>query len=334
KMLTRPDAAHGEGDHLFPSVLPGGRAILFTITTVGGGAENAQIAVLDRQTGRQKTLVRGGSQAEYVEPSTGSGRAGYLIYAVAGTLRAVRFDLGRLEVVGDAVPVLEQVQTSATGAAEFAVSRGGTLVYVPGSGSGGVARSLVWVNRDGREEPIKAPPRAYTNLQLSPDRTRAALDVRDQERDIWVWDFARETLSRLTLDPANDFYPVWTPDGRRIAFQSNREGSAGNIFSQAADGTGSAERLTKSPNLQQPNAFSPDGTRLVFNETAPKTAIDIGMLALNANGQTAGEPRTEMIVQTAFNEGNADVSPDGHWLAYQSNDSGRLEVFVRPFPKT
>jgi eukaryotic-like serine/threonine-protein kinase len=337
RVLTKADTAHGESDHWFPSVLPGGRGVLFTVIAGGGGsggAENAQIAVLDRQTGRQKTLIRGGSQAEYVEASTGSGQAGYLIYAVAGTLRAARFDLARLEVIGDAVPVLEQVQTNPTGAAEFAVSRGGTLVYAPGSGSGGVARSLVWVNRDGREEPIKAPPRAYSFLQLSPDRTRAALDIRDQERDIWVWDFVRETLSRLTLDPASDFFPVWTPDGRRIAFQSSREGSAsGNVFWQAADGTGAAERLTKSPNSQQPSAFSPDGTRLVFNETGSKTNIDIGMVALNPNGP-AGEPRPDMIVQTAFNEGNADVSPDGHWIAYQSNDSGRLEVFVRPFPKT
>ena len=334
RVLTKADTAHGETGHWFPSVLPGGRAVLFTIAASGSGAENAQIAVLDRQTGRHKTLVRGGSQAEYVEASTGPGHPGYLIYAVAGTLRAIRFDLSRLDVIGDAVPVMEGVQTNTTGAAEFVVSRGGTLVYAPGSGSGGTARSLVWVARDGREEPIKAPPRAYTFLQLSPDRTRAALDVRDQERDIWVWDFAHERLSRLTLDPAVDFFPVWTPDGRRIAFQSSREGSAGNMFWQAADGTGTAERLTRSPNPQQPNAFSPDGAHLIFNETSPKTNVDIGMLALNRNGPTSAEPRPEMIVQTTFNEGNADVSPDGRWLAYQSNDSGQLEVFVRPFPKT
>jgi eukaryotic-like serine/threonine-protein kinase len=333
KVLTKPDVARGEVDHFFPSVLPGSKAILFTITTGTGGSENAQVAVLDRQTGQQRTLIRGGSQAEYVEAS-GPGRGGYLVYAVAGTLRAVRFDPARLEVIGDAVPVVEEVQTNPNGSAEFTVSRGGTLVYLPGSSSGGAARSLVWVNREGREEPIKAPPRAYTYLQLSPDRTRAALDVRDQERDVWVWDFAGERLSRLTLDPAPDFFPIWTPDGRRIAFQSTREGSAGNIFWQAADGTGSAERLTRAPNLQQPNAFTPDGMRLVFNETTPKTGIDIGMLTVNPSGPTAGEPRTEMIVQTAFAEGNADISPDGHWLAYQSNDSGRLEVFVRPFPKT
>jgi serine/threonine-protein kinase len=334
KVLTTADVGHGESDHLFPSVLPGGKAVLFTITTPGAGSENAQVAVLDRQTGRQKTLIRGGSQGEYVDPSPGSGQPGYLVYAVAGTLRAVRFDVARLEVVGDAVPVVEQVMTAQTGAAEFTVSRGGTLVYVPGTASFGAARSLVWVNRQGREEPIKAPLRSYTFLRLSPDGTHAALDVRDQERDIWVWDFARETLARLTLDPANDFNPVWTPDGRRIAFQSTRQGSAGNIFWQAADGTGTAGRLTKSPNLQMPNAFSPDGTRLVFNETAPKTSIDIGLLTVNPNGPTAGEPKTDMIVQSPFSEGNSDVSPDGRWLAYQANDSGRLEVYVRPFPKT
>jgi hypothetical protein len=219
-VLTKADPAHGETDHLFPSVLPNGKAILFTITS-GTGSENGQVAVLDRQTGQKKTLIRGGSQAEYVDPAPGSGRPGYLIYAVAGTLRAVRFDLARLEIVGDAVPVVEQVMVSLTGAAEFTVSRGGTLVYLPGSSDGGATRSLVWVNRDGREEPIKAPARAYTYLQLSPDRTRAALDVRDQERDIWVWDFAGE---RSCFNPLAKAPPA-TCSGRRLTEQAEQNGS-------------------------------------------------------------------------------------------------------------
>ena len=160
-VLTTPDAAQHESDHAFPSVLPGGRGVLFTIAAAGQ-ADNAQVAVLDLKTGQRKTLIRGGSQAEYVDPSAGSGQAGYLIYAAAGTLRAVRFDPVRLEVLGDPVTVVEHVMMKPTGAANYAVSRQGTLVYVPGGVSVQTTpRSLVWVDRKGHEEPIKAPLRAY-----------------------------------------------------------------------------------------------------------------------------------------------------------------------------
>ena len=167
----------------------------------------------------QKILVRGGSQAQYV-PS------GHLVYAAAGTLRAVAFDLKRLEPIGTPVPVLSQVATLPSGTAEFDVARDGTLVYVSG-GAGVTAptRTLVWVDRQGREEAIKAAPaRAYVYPRLSPDGTRVALDIRDQENDIWVWDFARETLTRVTFDPGLDRAPAWTPDGRRVVFSSQAGG--------------------------------------------------------------------------------------------------------------
>jgi len=153
------------------------------------------------------------------------------VYAAAGSLRAVRFDPGRLEVLSDPVPVVEQVTTLGTGAADFRVSRQGTLVYVPGGSNaqGGVARSLVWVSRQGREEPIGAPPRTYAFPRLSPDGTRLALDIREQENDIWIWDLGRRTLTRLTFDPGVDAWPIWTPDGRRIVFASTRTGVQ-NLF--------------------------------------------------------------------------------------------------------
>jgi serine/threonine-protein kinase len=180
KVLTKPDPTKSEGDHWFPFVLPGGRAVLFTITTPSG-LDNAQVAALDLASGEQKILIRGGSQAAYVE-------SGHLIYAAAGALRAVRFDPVRLEVLSDPVPVVDQVATKFTGAADFSVSANGTLVYVPGGVGtviGGVARSLVWVTRQGVEEPIKGlPPRAYLMARLSPDGSRIALDVRDQQNDI------------------------------------------------------------------------------------------------------------------------------------------------------
>src|SRR5215831_5777447 len=183
KVLTTPDTAHGEVDHVFPFVLPGGRAVLFTIVMQGQTTDNAQIAVLDLKTGQKKTLIRGGSDARYVD-------TGHLIYGVAGTIRAVRFDLGRLEVTSDPIPVAERVTMSGTtGVADFVLSQNGTLVYVPGGiGGGTIGRTLAWVNCQGREESIKAPPRSYLLPRLSPDGTRVALDVRDQENDIWIWD--------------------------------------------------------------------------------------------------------------------------------------------------
>jgi len=325
KMLTTPDTAHGEADHVQPFILPGGRAVLFTVQVQGQSVDNAQIAVLDLKTGQKKTLIRGGSDARYVD-------TGHLVYAAAGTLRAVRFDLGRLEVTSDPVPVVEKVTMSGTtGTANYVLSQNGTLVYVPGGVGAGLARSLAWVNRQGREDLIKAPLRTYSLPRISPDGTRVALDIRDQENDIWVWDLTRETLARFTFDPGADQFPVWTPDSRRIIFSSAR-GGVQNLYWQAADNTGTVERLTTSPNTQGSTSISPDGSRVLFTEAGPKTNADIGMLTLTTPSATVPRP-AQALIQTAFNETNAELSPDGQWMAYESNESGTNQVYVRPFPE-
>ena len=172
-MLTKPDRERGEGDHLWPEFLPGGEAVLFTITPADGGIENAQIAVLDLQTGTSKVLIRGGSHAHYVP-------TGHLVYGVAGTLRAVAFDLGRLEVVGTPAPVLEGVVTTATGAADVAVAANGSLVYVPGGAGGGGQRTVVSVDRQGRASPLPGLPLdSYRDVRVSPDGARLALATQD-----------------------------------------------------------------------------------------------------------------------------------------------------------
>ena len=173
---------------MFPSVLPGSRGVLFTIAAAGQ-ADNAQVAVLDLRTGRWKTLVRAGSQAEYVDRSADPTEGGFLIYAAGGALRAVRFDPVALEVRGDPVTVLEQVMMKPSGAANYAVSRLGTLVYTPGWASEQTPmRTLVWVDRTGHEEPIKMPPRRYGPLRLSPDDRRVAVGILDQgNTEIWIW---------------------------------------------------------------------------------------------------------------------------------------------------
>jgi serine/threonine-protein kinase len=318
-VLTRPDLAQGEADHLWPELLPGGRAVLFTIRTVTGGLDAAQVAVLDLATGTRRVLVRGGSHAHYV-PS------GHLVYAADGALRAVPFDLATLETRGTAVLVVRDVVTTGIGGVDAVVAGDGTLVYVSGSVTGaGALRTLVWVDRQGRETPIPAPPRPYLYPRLSPDGTRVAMFAVDQEYDLWLWDLGRSTLTRATFAVGGDVFPVWTTDGRRLVFSSERAGTM-NLYSQAANGTGAVERLTDSPNIQIPTSASPDGDRLIFTEVSPKTAEDVMQIELD------GRHRIMPLVQSPFAERNGIVSPDRRWLAYEANDSGRFEIYVRPFP--
>ena len=321
--VSKPRLEDGEGSHVWPEFLPGGRTVLFTILSSSGGLDDVQIAALDLAAGTYKVLVRGGHHAHYL-------RTGHLVYGAGGTLRAVAFDLDRLEVVGTPVPVLEQVLTAATGGVDAAFAQNGTLVYVQGQ-AGDIERSLVWVDRMGREEPIAAPPRAYVYPRISPDGTRVALDVRDQENDVWTWDLRRQTLTRLTFDRSQDENPIWTPDGRRIIFDSARAGVR-NVYWQAADGTGTAERLSSGPNPQYPHSISPDGTRLVLDENTSAGGNNIALLALENSPGTV-ERKTEMLLQTSFSETNGKISPDGRWLSYYSNESGQNQVYVRPFPK-
>jgi serine/threonine-protein kinase len=208
-----------------------------------------------------------------------------------------------------------------------ALAATGTLVYLPGNV--GAQRSLAWVDRNGREERLTAPARAYTYPRIAPDGSRVAINILDQEQDIWIWDIARQTLTRLTFDPAVDAYPVWTPDSQRIVFLSARAG-AFNLYWQAADGTGAANRLTESAHSQVPYSVSSDGAVLILREDAPETRTDLLSLSLAPDGAKDGGPRP--LVQTMFGEANGEVAPDGRWLAYQSDESGRDEIYVRPFP--
>ena len=324
KMVTKPDVLKGEADHQLPMVLPTGD-VLFTILQVGGQSETAQVAVLNRKTGAIKTLIRGGSQAWYVEADHGvSGTGGYLVYGAAGSLRAVRFDLARLEVSSDAVPVAEQVAMSGTAATEFSVSKTGTLVYLPGGVENASAlRTLAWIDRKGHEEALKAEPRGYFGVRVSPDGTRLALDIRDQKNDIWVWTIARSTLTPFTFDPGLDSSPVWTPDSKRLVFSSQRENGTSNIFWQAADGTGTPERLTTADHSQIASSFTPDSLQLLLTDRG--SSDDIAVLSMDKRKVTP-------LITSPTAERNAEVSPDGKWLAYESWDATPPQVYVRPFP--
>jgi serine/threonine-protein kinase len=318
KTLTRPDRARGELDHLWPEVLPGGRAVTFTIVPASGGPDAAQVAILDLQTRAQTVVVRGGSNAHYVA-------SGHLVYAAGGTLRAIAFDPVTLTTRGTSVPVVAEVAALAGLGVDAVVANDGTLAYVRGISPGAGLRTLIWVDRQGRETPIAAPPRAYVYPRISPDGGRVVVYAAEQMFDLWMWDVVRLTLTRLTFRPGLDTYPVWTPDGRRLISSSDFE-SARNLYAQAADGTGAAERLTTSPSQQNATAITPDGTRVVFTEATPQTADDVMQVTLT------GTHTVMPLVHTPANERNGIVSPDGRWLAYDANDSGSFEIYVRPYP--
>jgi len=318
EVLTRPDPAQGEADHLWPEMLPDGRAVLFTITALTGGLGAAQVAILDLQTGKRQVLLSGGSHAHYVS-------SGHLIYGQAGTLQAVAFDLARREVRGTPVTVVPDVVTSSRGGVDVVVARDGTLAYLSVGSVTGTPRTLVWVDRLGNEIPIGAPPRPYFLPALSPDGTRVAVFANDQESDVWLWDLSRTTLTRLTVVPGRDVVQVWTPDSRRVIFSSERVGGR-NLFWQAADGSGAVERLLESPNTQYPMAVSPDGRQLIFSDETPQTGIDLMAMELD------GSRRVTPLLRSRFTERNGAISPDGHWLAYEADDSGRFEIYVRPYP--
>ena len=331
-ILTTADPAQHEGTYSFPSVLPLGRGVLFTIATASQA--DSSVAVLDLKTGQRKTLIRGGGDAQYVE-------TGHLIFAAAGALRAVRFDPVRLEVLGDPVTVVDHVMMKPTGAANYAVSRAGTLVYI-GAGLSEMTtpRALLWVDRKGHEEPTGAPLRAYGTPRLSPDGTRVAAEIYDQSTDIWIWDFARETLRRLTFDSSGNGMSVWTPDSRQIIFESGRAGMP-SVYKQAADGTGTVDRLSTSATPQWPTSITPDGTWIAGFDLLPRTVSNVVFLPLTravvrpSSNPAPGVSQSpvEPLAETRFKGAMADFSPNGRYIAYQSDESGRSEIYVRPFPR-
>jgi len=314
-----------------PQMLPGGTAVLFTLASQEVGAsnqalwDNAQIVVQSLDSGTRTIVVRGGADARYVA-------TGHIVYVRQGTLLALPFDLARNAAIGNPVSVVDGIRQAttaggvsfggSTGAAQFTVSQNGLFAYVPQDTAASVARTLVWVDRHGRETPLPVPDRAYVYPRISPDGTRVALDIRDEQQDVWTWDLSREILNRVTFDPAVDTSPLWTPDGRRIVFSRQGQG----LFSKAADGTGAEDRLTESgSDMHMPNAFSRDGTRLIFSDQTGQ-GYDLKMLGLD-------DKRTvDLIARPIVIELNAEISPDGRWLVYQSNESGQHEIYVRPFP--
>jgi len=306
----------GENSHRWPEFLPGGKAVLFSAAMTSSTWVNPQVAVHSTATGERRNLVQLGTQPRYA-------LSGHLLYAQAGTLMAAPFDPQRLALTGAAVPVVEGVlQSAISGAAQYSLSSTGSLAYVPGSMQAD-QRKLVWVTRNGAEQPIAAPARAYRIPRLSPDGRRVVVAIDEEGAQTWLYDLSRDTLTRLTFGGTVNQAPVWSPDGKRVVFQSNREGPL-NVFLQLADGSGGLERLTTGPSPAA-NSWSSDGQLLAFVNVDPANGWDIWVLRLS-------DHKAQPFLQTASNESAPRFSPDGHWLAYASDETGHSEVYVQPYP--
>jgi Tol biopolymer transport system component len=318
--------ADGELLQLWPQVLPGTKAVLYTSSSNPGAYDDANLVVQPWPGGTPKIINRGGYHGRYL-PS------GHLVYIHGGTLFAARFDLARLEMTSQPAPVLEGVRSnSITGGAQFAMSASGTLLYLPGP-SIGAGAPLHLMNREGKTTPLRFTPANWFELLFAPDGQRLAMQIRDKSSDIWVYDLRQETLTRVTQDPGLAGTPVWTPDGRGIVFASARgDRLAPNLYWQRADGTGAAVRLTESKYWQRPASWHPSGKFLAFEEVH-KENVDIMILPIEGNDASSWKPGTPTpFLNGPFIEGFPMFSPDGRWLAYSSNETGRHEVYVRPFP--
>jgi serine/threonine-protein kinase len=318
--------AHG------PQLLPDGRTVLFTLAQTANWDE-AQIVVQSLDGGPPRAVITGGTDGRYLP-------TGHLVYVLRDTVLAVRFDTTSLSTIGGPVPLVEGVGRQGGGlsnVAQFAVSSAGTLAYAPSINLTAAPRALGWVDRQGREEAISAPPRLYRHPRIAPDGTRVALEIQDddQNQDIWLWDFSRGILERVTSDPSPDRQPIWRPDGERIIFSSMRTGTS-LLFWQPPHAAGTAEPIVEGrQQVIVAYTTSPDGRHLVFRG-AKQGGSDL--MFVDLGGRRDGPPRSsgvgepKELVQTEFEELNAEISPDGRWMAFQSNRSGVFEVYVKPFP--
>ena len=314
--VTVPDHKNKEFSHRWPEILPGGKAAIFTIWT-GGSFDMARIGLVSLETGERRVLLEGGYYARYLN-------SGYVVYTRAGELLAVPFDLNRLQVQGPPVSILKGVRMNLSfGVAEFSSSNDGTLAYVPG-GSQLDDRTLAWVDYKGVRQVFPAPVRSYHAPRISPDGKRVAISIQGDNPGLWIYDLARGTLTRLTSEGTIPF-PIWSRDGRQLTFSGSFDGRL-NIYRMPADGSSTPERLTTNENAEWPGSWSSVGEELAFTEADPETGYNLMTIDVHDDHQP------HAFLQTPANEYGPTFSPDGRWLAYGSDESGRQEIYVRPFP--
>jgi serine/threonine-protein kinase len=300
----------------WPHVLPGGRAALLTIASPAGGSlDDASVVAQKLDTGERRVVVRGGSQASY-SPT------GHLVFGRGNSLLAVAFDAGALEARGTPFPVAEHVSRDTVRGGRYALAADGTLVYMRETSA---ERPLLWVDRHGRAARVATPPHIFLDPRVSPDGSRIAAQAADGDNDIWTFDLARGSLTRLTFDPGEDETPVWSPDGAWVAWATQRSGRPRQVMRRRADGSGEEQAVWSTDRHAHLHDWSPDGTQLLATQEGESTSRDVWTVPV-AGG--AARP----LLQGPFAESNPRLSPDGRWLAYSSDESGRFEVYVVHLP--
>lgn len=308
------DPQEGDISHRFPQLLPDGRTLIFTVKNGSiSSFDDAVIAAQRIGSSERKILLRGGTYARY-SPT------GHLIYCRVATIFAAPFDADKLEVTGPPVAVLEGgMLTQGSGAASFDFSHTGVMVYIPG-GPAPVGRNRVrWIDRRGTVHPLLESAGAYFEGTISPDGQKLALTISAANDDIWTYQVLRGTMTRLTFGAGNKTAPIWSPDGKYVVYSSER-GTELKMFRKAWDGSGKEEQLTERDGI--PETITSDGKRLIYSSSG-----DLMILDLDGSGRTSTP-----LIQTPFDESLAALSPDNRYLAYVSDESGRSEVFVIPFP--
>jgi serine/threonine-protein kinase len=316
RLVAAPDPDAGEFGYAAPWVLPGGDGVLFTVIS-GQAWDATRVEIMSLRTGDRRVVAESGLDARYTS-------TGHVVYARNGSLYGMRFDASALEADGEPVLLLEDVRESRVAArASFGVSASGDLAYVPTAG-GGWVDTLLWVDRSGASTPVFTAGGSLVYPDLSPDGNRVVVTTVSDEMENWIVDLRRSGMSRFTFEGDNHI-GVWTPDGERIVFSSDRDGLV-DLFWRRSDGAGEAELLYESPQHKDAGSWSPDGTLLAFAEASPETDWDVWVLSIES-------PReARPLLQSRFLERWPIVSPNGRWLAYASNESGRPEVNVIPFP--
>jgi serine/threonine protein kinase/Tol biopolymer transport system component len=312
--VTELNKSRNEISHRFVHFLPDGNHFLyFGLST---SPQESGIYVGSLNSREAKRLIATQTEGQFAPPDI-------LLFTRESTLMAQRFDTVRLELQDDPHPIAEQVMSNTgTGQAGFAVSDNGVLAYRVGRASG-AGRVLVWVDGSGKTETSPLPPAAYENPKLSPDGKQLAIF---KTGDIWIVDVKTGNSSRFTYDPGEDNSPVWSPDGREIVFASNRDGNVFNLYKKGSGGTTNDELLLKTPNNKTPVGWSADGKYILYDETDPKTKGDLWVLPLT------GDRKPTKMIGSSFNEVSGSLSPDGRWIAYNSDETGQGETYVQTFP--
>jgi serine/threonine protein kinase len=312
--------------HRFPHFLPDGNHFLYLALSRNIQESGIYVGSLNsKETKRLAATTI--AEAQFAPPDL-------FLFMRESTALAQRFETGRLELRGDPYPIAEQVMVAGSRSAGFTVSDNGVFAYRVGAAGGANGWLVIWVDQTGKSQPLPAPSAGYENPKLSPDGKRLAIFKRDGiTGDIWIIDVNTGNSSRFTFDPAEDNFPVWSPDGKQIVFASNRDGKIFNLYKKGSGGTSDDELLLKTPYDKTPFGWSADGKYILYKETDPKTKGDLWVLPLIGDRKPViGDRKPAKLIGTSFNENSASLSSDGRWIAYDSDETGQDELYVQTFP--